>query len=145
LAYMLVGLKSLVISLDYRSYMGSSARIWSFRWLFLYLCSYNLDGYVTVLVLMQDRCTGCAEQTTGSEIILHTLDGTRWWCGSYGILLWSIWRQCWCRCKIGARFALDVPHAHKSFWTDSIELYGDVGHVESHFGRFRDNVRVSAR
>jgi hypothetical protein len=36
-----------VISLDYRSYMGSSARIWSLRWLFLYLCSYNLDGSVT--------------------------------------------------------------------------------------------------
>jgi hypothetical protein len=47
LACMLVGLKSLVISLDYRSYMGSSARIWSFRWLFLYLCSYNLDGSIT--------------------------------------------------------------------------------------------------
>jgi hypothetical protein len=48
LACMLVGLKSLVISLDYRSYMGSSARIGSLRWLFLYLCSYNLDGSVTV-------------------------------------------------------------------------------------------------
>jgi hypothetical protein len=32
---------------DYRSYMGSSVRIWSLRWLFLYLCSYNLDGSVT--------------------------------------------------------------------------------------------------
>jgi hypothetical protein len=48
LACMLVDLKSLVISLDYRSYMGSSARIWSLRWLFLYLCSYNLDGSVTL-------------------------------------------------------------------------------------------------
>jgi hypothetical protein len=47
LTCMLVVLKSLVISLDYRSYMGSSARIWSLRWLFLYLCSYNLDGSVT--------------------------------------------------------------------------------------------------
>jgi hypothetical protein len=44
-------LKSLVISLDYRSYMGSSARIWSFRWLFLYLCSHNLDGSVTSMTL----------------------------------------------------------------------------------------------
>jgi hypothetical protein len=44
---MLVGLKSLVISLDYRSYMGSSAIIWSLRWLFLYLCSDNLDGSMT--------------------------------------------------------------------------------------------------
>jgi hypothetical protein len=47
LARMLVGLKFLVISLDYRSYMGSSVRIWSLRWLFLYLYSYNLDGSVT--------------------------------------------------------------------------------------------------
>jgi hypothetical protein len=47
LACMLVGLKSLVISLDYQSYMGSSVRIWSFWWLFLYLCFYNLDGSVT--------------------------------------------------------------------------------------------------
>jgi hypothetical protein len=47
LACMLVGLKFLVISLDYRSYMGSSVRIWSLRWLFLYLCSYNLDDSMT--------------------------------------------------------------------------------------------------
>jgi hypothetical protein len=47
LACILVGLKSLTISLDYRSYMSSSVRIWSLRWLFLYLCSYNLDSSVT--------------------------------------------------------------------------------------------------
>jgi hypothetical protein len=41
-------LKSLMISLDYRSYMGSSVRIWLLQWLFLYLCSYNLDGSVTL-------------------------------------------------------------------------------------------------
>jgi hypothetical protein len=33
---------------DYRDYMCSSAEIWSHRWLFLYLCSYNLDGSVTL-------------------------------------------------------------------------------------------------
>jgi hypothetical protein len=33
--------------MDYRSYMGSSLRIWSLRWLFLDLCSYNLDGSMT--------------------------------------------------------------------------------------------------
>jgi hypothetical protein len=53
LACMLVGLKSLVISLNYRGYMGSSARIWSLRWLFLHLCSYNLDGFVTFLVWIE--------------------------------------------------------------------------------------------
>ena len=29
-----------------------------------------------VLVLVQDRCTGCAEHTIGSEIVLDTPDGT---------------------------------------------------------------------
>jgi hypothetical protein len=39
-----VGLKSFVVSIDYRDYMGSSQK---FECLFLYLCSYNLDGSVT--------------------------------------------------------------------------------------------------
>jgi hypothetical protein len=30
----------------------------------------------TVLILIQDRCTVCAERTVGSEIILHAPDGT---------------------------------------------------------------------
>jgi hypothetical protein len=60
LACMLVGLKSLVILLDYRSYMSSSARIWSLRWLFWYLCSYNLDGSVT---------TSASESTTTSTAL----------------------------------------------------------------------------
>jgi hypothetical protein len=30
----------------------------------------------TVLVSVQDRCTVCAEHTTGSEIILDTPDGS---------------------------------------------------------------------
>jgi hypothetical protein len=42
-----VGLKSFVVSIDYRDYMGSSSKIWAFRRLFLYLCSYNLVGSVT--------------------------------------------------------------------------------------------------
>jgi hypothetical protein len=29
-----------------------------------------------VLILMQDRCTICAEHTTGSEIILDATNGT---------------------------------------------------------------------
>ena len=32
---------------------------------------------------------------------------------------------------IGAWFAPKVPQARKSFWTHTIELLGDVGHVES--------------
>ena len=32
-----------------------------------------------------------------------------------------------------------------SFWTHSMELLGDVGHVESHFFPFGDSVSVGAR
>jgi hypothetical protein len=49
-------LKSLVISLDYQSYMGSSARIWSLWWFFLYLCSYNLDDSVTAILIVKPEC-----------------------------------------------------------------------------------------
>jgi hypothetical protein len=35
---------------DYWSYMSSSLRIWSLRWFFLDLCSYNLDGSVTKML-----------------------------------------------------------------------------------------------
>jgi hypothetical protein len=47
LGFMLVGLKSFVISSDYRVYMCSSMMVWSFRWLLSYLCSYKSDGSVT--------------------------------------------------------------------------------------------------
>ena len=33
----------------------------------------------------------------------------------------------------------------ESFWTQPMELLGDVGHVESYFGPFRDIVNVGAR
>jgi hypothetical protein len=33
----------------------------------------------------------------------------------------------------------------KSFWTHPMELQGDVGHVEFHFGPFGDSVNVVAR
>ena len=52
-----------------------------------------------VLVLVQDRCTVCAECTIGSKIV----------------------------------------------WTHPMELLGDVGLVESHFGPFGDIVGVGAR
>jgi hypothetical protein len=38
---------------------------------------------------------------------------------------------------------LNVPHAWKLFWTHTVELLGDVGHVESHFGLFGDCINVS--
>ena len=33
----------------------------------------------------------------------------------------------------------------ESFWTHPMELLGDVGHVDSYFGPFRDIVNVGAR
>jgi hypothetical protein len=39
-----------------------------------------------------------------------------------------------------ARFASNVSQAQKLFWTQKMELVGDVGHVESHFNLFRDSV-----
>jgi hypothetical protein len=41
-------------------------------------------------------------------------------------------------------FMLNIPQAQKSFWTHPIEHLGDVGHVKSHFGLFRDSVSISA-
>jgi hypothetical protein len=48
-----VGLKSFVVSIDYRDYMSSSSKIWALWCLFLYLCSYNLVGSVTVYSLIK--------------------------------------------------------------------------------------------
>jgi len=42
-----VGLKSFVISVDYRDYTGSSLETWLLDRLFLHLNSYNLVGSVT--------------------------------------------------------------------------------------------------
>ena len=46
LGCMQVGLKSFVVSVDYRVYMGSSMTVWSLPWLLLYLCSYKLVGSI---------------------------------------------------------------------------------------------------
>jgi hypothetical protein len=40
---------------------------------------------------------------------------------------------------------LTIPLAQKSFWTQPMELLGDMGHVESSFGPFGFTVSVSAR
>jgi hypothetical protein len=47
--------------------------------------------------------------------------------------------------RLGHGFALNIPQAQKSFWTHQIEHLGDVCHVESHFGLFRDSVSIGAR
>ena len=45
---------------------------------------------------------------------------------------------------IGARFAPNIPLAHKSFWTHPMVLLGDEAQVEARFGPFGNNVSVSA-
>ena len=97
---------------------------------------WNLTSFCleTVLVSVQDRCIVCARCTIGLHIILDAHDGTPRSCGFCGISLLSIWRQCWCQCKIGAWFALDVPQAQKSVWTHSMVPLGDVAQVEARFG-----------
>jgi hypothetical protein len=45
---------------------------------------------------------------------------------------------------IAAWFGPNVPWHQKQFWTQRMELLGDVGHLESHFRPFRDSVSVGA-
>jgi hypothetical protein len=80
---------------------------------------------------MQDRCTVCAERAIGLEIILDAPDRTPKWRGLCEISFRSVWRQCWCRCKIDSRFVPNVPYAQKSFWTLPIVLLGDEAQVEA--------------
>ena len=60
-------------------------------WVMWNLTSFHLE---TVLVSVQDRCTVCVKRAIGSEIILHTPNGTPRGRGSCGISLLSLWRQC---------------------------------------------------
>ena len=46
---------------------------------------------------------------------------------------------------IGARFGLSISLAQILFWMHSMELLGDVGHVESHFSLFGDIVCMGAK
>jgi hypothetical protein len=69
--------------------------------------------------VIHDRCMVRVECTIGLEIALDAPDGTLRRCGSFGILVVSLWRQCYYRCKIGARF---VQTYHR---------------LRNHFGRTR--------
>jgi hypothetical protein len=48
-------------------------------------------------------------------------------------------------CKIGARFAMNVPLASKSLWAHPMVLLGNVCQVEACFDPFGDKVSVRAR
>jgi hypothetical protein len=45
------------------------------------------------------------------------------------------------RCTVCAKYAISL----EIIFDTPMELLGDVGHVESHFGPLRDSVSVSAR
>jgi hypothetical protein len=105
----------------------------------------NLAGLEIVLILMQDRSTVWPEHTRGPKIILYTPDGATRLDGSCGISFWSVWRQCYCWGKIGARFAPNVPLAQKSFWTHSMVLLGDGAQLEARFSLFGDSANLDAR
>jgi hypothetical protein len=87
-----------------------------------------------VLVSVQDRSIICAKRTTASEIILQAPDGAHRWRGSREAHFSLIWDSANLD-TIGSGVVLD----------ELTELQGDVGHVESHFGLFRDSVSFGAR
>jgi hypothetical protein len=62
-----------------------------------------------VLILMDDSCMVWAKRTMALETILDAADGTPRCCGSSGISFPSVWRQCYCRCKISEWFLPDEP------------------------------------
>jgi hypothetical protein len=43
------------------------------------------------------------------------------------------------------RLAPNIIQPQKSFWTHSMELIGDLGHVEYRFGSFSDSASIGAR
>jgi hypothetical protein len=45
----------------------------------------------------------------------------------------------------GAQIVLNVKRAQKSFWTQPMELLGDVGQLEARFGRLGDGVDLCVR
>ena len=94
---------------------------------------------------VQDRCMVCARCTVGLQIVLDAPDGTPRSRGLCGTLLLSVSRQCWCRCKIGGRFALDVPKAYKSFWINSMVPLGDEALLEARFGPVGHSANLHAR
>jgi hypothetical protein len=47
--------------------------------------------------------------------------------------------------KIGARLALSIPCAQKSFWTHEIILLGHMDQAEAHFNLFGDSFNPGAR
>jgi hypothetical protein len=49
------------------------------------------------------------------------------------------------QCKIGARFAPNVPQSQKSFWTHSMVLLGGEAQLKARFSPFGDSANLDAR
>jgi hypothetical protein len=48
-------------------------------------------------------------------------------------------------CKIGARFAPNVPQLQKSFWMQRMVLPGDEAQIEARFGPFGYSANLDSR
>jgi hypothetical protein len=108
-------------------------------------CKLVLVCLEIAVMLTQNRCTDCAGRTIGSEIILESPDGTPRWRGSCGISLWSVWRKCFYRCKIGVQFATNAPKAQKLFWTHPMVHLGDMAQLEACFSPFGHSANLDIR
>jgi hypothetical protein len=98
------------------------------------------EGQVEVI---HDRCMVCIERTIGLEIALDAPNGTLRRRESCGIPILSLWTQCYCRCKIYAWFAPNIPSAQKSFWSHPMVHLGDEAQVK--VGPFGDTANLDAR
>ena len=97
----------------------------------------------TVLVSKQYRCS--VSRKTYHRIRNH-FRRTR----SNSSVMWVMWNVVSIRLETVLASVQDTCtvcatcRAQKSFWTHSMKLLGDVGHVESHFFSFGDSVSVGA-
>jgi hypothetical protein len=97
-----------------------------------------------VLILVQDRCTVCAQCTTGMKMASGTPDGTPRYCMSSESLFRSVWivlLSAQDRCTVCTKRTI----GSKIILTQPMVLQGDVGRVEARFGLFRYSVNLGVR
>jgi hypothetical protein len=89
-----------------------------------------------VLILTQDGCMVCVERAIGLQTILthqmellYNVGLMESHFGPFG-------------CKIGARFAPNIPKAQISFWTNPMVPLSDAAQLEARFGPFGDSANI---